>query len=62
VHELGAIAQAQQEFFGLIPDAMAAVRYALRVEKNPTIAVSGGVPPKVSLPGQLVSFSNGWTS
>lgn len=34
------IAQAQQEFFGLVPDAMAAVRYALRVEKNPTIALA----------------------
>jgi hypothetical protein len=29
-----------QEFFGLIPDAMAAVRHALRVEKNPTIALA----------------------
>lgn len=34
------IAQAQQEFFGLVPDAMAAVRHALRVEKNPTIALA----------------------
>ena len=34
------IAQAQQEFFGLIPDAMAAVRHALRVEKNPTIGLA----------------------
>ncbi len=30
----GFVARMQQEFFGLIPDAMAAVRYALRVEKN----------------------------
>jgi hypothetical protein len=34
------IAQAQQEFFGLIPDAMAAVRHALRVEKNSVIAMT----------------------
>ena len=34
------IAQAQQEFFGLVPDAMAAVRYALQVEKNPTIGLA----------------------
>jgi hypothetical protein len=34
------IAQAQQEFFGLIPDAMAAVRRALRVEKNPMIGLA----------------------
>jgi len=34
------IAQAQQEFCGLIPDAMAAVRYALQVEKNPTIGLA----------------------
>lgn len=34
------IAQAQQEFFGLVPDAMAAVRHALRLEKNPTIALA----------------------
>jgi hypothetical protein len=34
------IAQMQQEFFGLIPDAMAAVRYALRVEKNPMIGLA----------------------
>jgi hypothetical protein len=34
------IAQAQQEFFGLVPDAMAALRHALRVEKNPTIALA----------------------
>jgi|HubBroStandDraft_2_1064218.scaffolds.fasta_scaffold00595_13 hypothetical protein len=34
------IAQAQQEFFGLIPDAMAAVRHALRMEKNPTIGLA----------------------
>jgi hypothetical protein len=33
------IAQMQQEFFGLIPDAMAAVRYALQVEKNPAIGL-----------------------
>jgi hypothetical protein len=31
------IAQAQQEFFGLVPDAMAAVRHALQVQKNPMI-------------------------
>jgi hypothetical protein len=34
------IAQAQQEFFGLITDAMEAVRHALRVEKNPVIAMT----------------------
>jgi hypothetical protein len=34
------IAQAQQEFFGLIPDAMATIRHALQVEKNPTIALA----------------------
>jgi hypothetical protein len=34
------IAQAQQEFFGLIPDAMAAVRYALQVETNPTVGLA----------------------
>ncbi len=34
------IAQAQQEFFGLIPDAMAAVRYALQVEKNAMIGLT----------------------
>jgi hypothetical protein len=34
------IAQAQQEFFGLIPDAMAAVRHTLRVEKNPMIGLA----------------------
>jgi len=34
------IAQAQQEFFGLIPDALAAVRHALRVENNPTIGLT----------------------
>jgi hypothetical protein len=34
------IAQAQQEFFGLITDAMAAVRHALRVENNPTIGLA----------------------
>ena len=34
------IAQAQQEFFGLIPDAMAAVRHALRVENNATIGLA----------------------
>ena len=34
------IAQAQQEFFGLIPDAMAAVRHALKVEKNAMIALT----------------------
>ena len=32
------IAQQQQEFFGLIPDAMAAVRHALRGEKDSTVA------------------------
>ncbi len=32
------IAQQQQEFFGLIPDAMAAVRYALQVERDPHVA------------------------
>ena len=36
----GFIAQAQQEFFGLIPDAMAAVRHALRAEKNPTVGLA----------------------
>jgi hypothetical protein len=34
------IARAQQEFCGLIPDAMAAVRYALQVDKNPTIGLA----------------------
>jgi hypothetical protein len=34
------IAQAQQEFFGLIPDALAAVRHALRVEKNPMLGLA----------------------
>jgi hypothetical protein len=34
------IAQAQQEFFGLIPDAMVAVRHALRVEKNPMLGLA----------------------
>jgi len=34
------IAQAQQEFFGLIPDAMAAVRHALQVEKDAAIALA----------------------
>jgi hypothetical protein len=34
------ISQAQQEFFGLIPDAMAAVRHALRVENNSTIGLA----------------------
>src|SRR5580692_10810329 len=34
------IAQAQQEFFGLIPDALAAVRHALTVEKNPMIGLA----------------------
>src|SRR6202041_1616243 len=34
------IARAQQEFFGLIPDAMAAVRHALRVEKNAMIGLT----------------------
>jgi hypothetical protein len=34
------IAQAQQEFFGLIPDAMAAVRHALTVEKNAMIGLT----------------------
>jgi hypothetical protein len=34
------IAQAQQEFFGLIPDAMAAVRHALRVEKNALVGLT----------------------
>ena len=34
------IAQAQQEFFGLIPDAVAAVRYALQVEKNAMIGLT----------------------
>jgi hypothetical protein len=33
-------AQAQQEFFGLVLDATAALRHALRVEKNPTIALA----------------------
>lgn len=32
------IAQMQQEFFGLVPDAMAAVRYALQVEKDAKVA------------------------
>jgi hypothetical protein len=31
------IAQMQQEFFGLVPDAMAAVRHALQVGKNPAV-------------------------
>jgi hypothetical protein len=34
------IASARQEFFGLIPDAMAAVRHALKVEKNATIGLT----------------------
>jgi hypothetical protein len=34
------VSQAQQEFFGLIPDTMAAVRYALQVDKNPTIGLA----------------------
>lgn len=34
------IAQAQQEFFGLVPDALAAVRYALQVEKNAMIGLT----------------------
>jgi|SRR5580658_7279787 hypothetical protein len=34
------IAQAQQEFFGLIPDALAAVRHALTVEKNAMIGLT----------------------
>jgi hypothetical protein len=34
------IAQAQQEFFGLIPDAVAALRHALRVEKNAMIGLT----------------------
>jgi hypothetical protein len=34
------IAEAQQEFFGLIPDALAAVRHALRVEKNAMIGLT----------------------
>jgi len=34
------VAQMQQELFGLIPDAMAAVRHALRVEKNPMIGLA----------------------
>jgi len=34
------IAQAQQEFFELVLDATAALRHALRVEKNPTIALA----------------------
>ncbi|HSY66705.1 MAG TPA: hypothetical protein VK829_19095 [Terriglobales bacterium] len=34
------IAHAQQEFFGLIPDAMAAVRHALRVDKNPMLGLA----------------------
>jgi hypothetical protein len=32
------IAQMQQEFYGLVPDAMEALRYALQVKKDPTIA------------------------
>jgi hypothetical protein len=34
----GFIAQMQQEFFGLIPDAMEVIRHSLRVEKNPAFA------------------------
>jgi hypothetical protein len=34
------IAQAQKEFFGLIPDALAAVRHALKVEKNAMIGLT----------------------
>jgi hypothetical protein len=34
------IAQAQQEFFGLITDAMEAVRHALKVEKNAMIGLT----------------------
>jgi hypothetical protein len=40
----------QQEFFGLIPDAMEAVRHALKIDKNPTIGLrvlegTGVAPP-----------------
>jgi hypothetical protein len=34
------IAQAQRDFFGLIPDAMKAVRHALRIEKNAMIGLT----------------------
>jgi hypothetical protein len=34
------IAQAQQEFFGLIPDAMEALRHSLSVEKNAMIGLT----------------------
>ena len=34
------IAQAQQELFGLIPDAMTAVRHALQVDKNPMLGLA----------------------
>jgi hypothetical protein len=44
------IAQQQQEFFGLVPDAMAAVRYALQVEKDSMVALrvleATGVAPQ----------------
>jgi hypothetical protein len=44
------IAQMQQEFFGLVPDAMAAVRYALQVERDPRVGYrvlegTGVAPP-----------------
>lgn len=44
------IAQMQQEFFGLVPDAMEAVRYALQVEKDPRVGYrvlegTGVAPP-----------------
>ena len=44
------IAQQQQEFFGLVPDAMAAVRYALQVGKDSTVGYrvleATGVAPR----------------
>ncbi len=33
------VAQVQQEFFGLVPDAIAAMRYALQIEKNAQVAL-----------------------
>jgi hypothetical protein len=61
------IAQMQQEFFGLIPDAMAAVRYALQVEKNPAIgirvleatgvAAHRGAPPQLPAPTPVDGYS-----
>jgi hypothetical protein len=53
------IAQQQQEFYGLIPDAMAAVRHALQVTKDPKVGfqvlqATGVAPPpgaQLQIPG-----------